>query len=459
MNPFLIRKLIYPAYRALKRDNVLRYRDEMRRVQVFEPSEIREYQWRKLRPLLEHAATRVPYYRKVFRQLGAQPGDFKSLEDISALPVLRKGDIRANVEDLIAEDYPRRHLSYDETGGSTGQNLAFYIDRESSRARLGNNIRMNEWVGIDIGDRWAVLWGVRFRVTRRERMLRALKNWFTNYIVLSTYKMDVDSVRGYLERLRRFKPRVIIAYPSALAHISQVARQQGLEPYSPGVIIVSGETLFEWQRHMIEQAFGATVINHYGSCEFGAVARECSHRKGLHVASDRVLLETLPIANAVAGEDAGEIVMTDLDNYGMPFIRYAIEDYGHVEEGHCACGLNLPRLSSMVGRAYDVIRAPNGNYLGGTFWGHILKANVEKFQIVQEEIDRVSIAVVPDGEFGDDNKSYVLERVREACGDRMRVEFDIRPEIEPTRSGKHRYVISRLESAGGEEADRRKQGV
>jgi phenylacetate-CoA ligase len=142
--------------------------------------------------------------------------------------------------------------------------------------------------------------------------------------------------------------------------------------------------------------------------------------------------------------------MTDLDDFGMPFIRYAIEDYGELDWESCRCGIKLPRLRSMLGRAYDLVRAPNGNVLGGTFWGHMLKENVEKFQVIQDEIDRVRIVIVPEGEFTDANRRAVIERVRAACGPEMKVDFEITSDIETTKSGKHRYVISNLEQRGGD---------
>ncbi len=444
MNPVLIRKFIYPAYRALKRDRVLEYLAEMRRVQVMDPDEIRAFQWAKMKALLEHAALNVPYYRKVFKDLGAEPGDFKSIEDLGSFPVLRKGDVRDNLEDLIAEGYPRSDLTHDETGGSTGRNLFFYIDRASSEARRASNIRMNEWLDVKIGDRWVFLWGVRFRIAGSERVRKAVKNWFTNTTILSAYKMDAASVRRYVEKLRRLKPDVMMGYPSALAHLAETMRDLGLEGVRPGRILVSGETLYEWQRGLIEETFGARVYNHYGCCEFGALARECKARNGLHLACERVLLETLPVAESAQGEQIRELVMTDLDDLGMPFIRYAIEDHGDLDWEACECGLRLPRLRSMLGRAYDLVRAPNGNVLGGTFWGHMLKENVEKFQVIQDEIDRVKIVIVPDGEFGEDNRKKVIERVRAACGEGMRVDFEITDDIPTTPSGKHRYVISNL---------------
>ena len=461
MNPFLLRKIVYPAYRALKRDDVLRKLKEMHRGQTLPADEIRAYQWCKLKRLLEHAATHVPYYRRLFGEIGAEPGDFKDLEDLKSFPLLRKSDIRNNLEDLIAEGYPRGWLRHDETGGSTGVNLSFYIDRASMQARQACLVRMDEWLDIGIGDRTAMLWGVRFRGKKSGRWKAAARNWLTNIHIMSIYKMDAKSVAEYVHRLRRLHPKVIVGYPSALSHMAQVILNSGLEPPRPSVILASGETGFDWQYSIIEQAFGAMVYNHYGSCEFGPVARQCRSRQGLHLACERVLAEIIPTEgvpdSAADGQAArgvtdsgqseegpGELVITDLDNVGMPFIRYAIEDYGTLSWGKCECGLTMPVVGSVIGRTTDIVKAPNGNYLGGTFWGHLLKEGVGKFQVVQDEIDRIKITLIADSDFTDEVRQEALARIHQACGDRMRVEFELVDRIPTTKSGKHRYVISRV---------------
>ena len=446
MNPFLVRRILYPLYRRIKRDRVLAYLREMHRVERLEPAEIRQFQWRKLKRLLEHAAANVPYYRRIFKDLGAEPGDFKSLEDFKSFPILTKRDIKANKQDLIAENYPRKHLQADSTGGSTGENLYFYVDQSSSEARRANNVRMNEWIGIRIGDRVAMLWGTRFDVERSKRIKGAIRNWISNTLLLSAYRMDPSTVDGYVSRLVRFKPDLMIGYPSALSHFAQMILERGDAKLRPRAVLVSGETLYDWQREVIEKAFGAKVYNHYGCREFGAVARECTLRDGLHIAAERVLLEVNRVAESSSGESVTELLVTDLDNFGMPFIRYAIEDVGTITWERCRCGLTLPRLKSAIGRTFDVVRAPNGNFLGGTFWTILLRKveGIDRFQVIQDALDSLTIAVVPAGEFTDEARRYVVEKIHEACGPQMKVRFEIKPSLELTPSAKHRFVISRI---------------
>jgi phenylacetate-CoA ligase len=446
MHPLIVRKVLYPAYRALKRDKVLSHLAEMRRVQYLTPDLIRQYQWDKLKRLLEYASRHVPYYRETFKEAGVSVDDFTGLEDLECLPIVRKQDIKDNADAFVSEVYPRRLLDPDRTSGSTGESLYFFVDRQASEARRANNVRMNEWMDIVIGDKTALLWGTSFDLKETRKVLNALRGWLSNTHLFSAYTMDVTTLSSYLKALRRFRPSLLIGYPSALTHFAQSMLELGQDMIRPKVVQVSGETLYDWQREVLEDAFKADVYDHYGCREFGALARECRMHKGFHIACERVVIEARPAAGAEAREELSELLITDLDNFGMPFIRYAIEDLGTITWDECECGLKLPRLSTTIGRTFDVIRAPNGNYLLGTFWSILLKTvkGVERFQVIQEALDKITIALVPTDEFSDRSRDYVVRKIREACGPEMKIRFEIMPDLAPTAAGKYRFVISKI---------------
>jgi phenylacetate-CoA ligase len=448
MHPALVRKVLYPAYRALRRDCVLAYLADMRRIQVAEPEEIRRYGWGKLCKLLDYAAGHVPYYRDMFSRLGVAPEDIKSESDFARLPILRKRAIQQNPKAFIPDTYPAGWLSADSTGGSTGENLYFNIGREARQAASANAVRMNEWIGIGIGDKIAYLWGTAIDAEKSRSLVNALKIMLSNQMILSAYRMDESSLDAYVGRLKRFKPDLLASYPSALAYFGRAVEEAGMVVPRPKAVLLSGETLYEWQRETIEKTFGARVYDHYGSREFGAIARECNAGHGLHIACERVFVEVVPSDIASTGDDIGEIVITDLDNLGMPFIRYAIEDLGRITWEKCSCGLNLPRLTAAIGRTFDVVRAPNGNALGGTFWTILLRRRkgIERFQVIQEKIDEITIAIRPTADFSNETRNFILAKVREACGPGMRVRFELKPALESTPTGKHRFVISRLKA-------------
>ena len=446
MHPALVRKVIYPLYRAIKRDNVLTHLAEMHRVQSMEPELIRRYQWDKLKPLLVYASQHVPYYRQKFKEAGVSVDGLRGLDDLKHLPVLRKHDIRDNADRLVSEVYPPKLLEPYRTSGSTGQSLYFNVDRQASEARRANNARMNEWMGILIGDRTAQLWGTAFDMKESRRLVNALRNWFSNTFLLSAYRMDVATLRRYLKDLRRFKPQVLMGYPSALTHFAQSMLALDEVMIRPKAMLVSGETLYDWQREILEDAFKADVYDHYGCREFGGLARECRVHNGLHIGCERAVIESRPTPGSGAGEDLSELVITDLDNFGMPLIRYAIDDLGTITWEKCECGLTLPRLATAVGRTLDVVRAPNGNCLLGTFWTILLKTikGVDRFQVIQEKLEEITIALVPTDDFTDESRDYIICKVREACGPDMKIRFEIKPELELTPAGKHRFVISKI---------------
>jgi len=362
------------------------------------------------------------------------------------LPILRKSDISANPERLIADNYPKDKLAPDSTGGSTGENLYFFVGSEADQARRANTIRMNEWNGILIGDKMAMLWGTAFDMERMSKIKNTVKFWLTNQLLLSAYRMGESSMEDYVKRLKRFKPAIVVGYPSAMAHFAESMIDAGLNEIKPKVVLLSGETLYDWQREIVGQAFGVEPYDHYGCREFGAIARECKARQGLHIACERVLLEVSESEKAGDDGDVGELLVTDLDSLGMPFIRYAIEDMGEITWERCECGLGLPRLKTAIGRTFDVVKAPNGNYLGGTFWTILLrkKKGIERFQVIQEELNRITVAITPTSDFSDDTRQYILDKVREACGPDMRVRFELKPDLGSTPTGKHRFVISKL---------------
>jgi phenylacetate-CoA ligase len=451
MNRALVRKILYPAYRALKHDRVYAYLDDMRRIQSLDPEEIRAYNWKKLHTLLDYASRHVPYYRNMFARLGAAPGDIKTEKDLAGLPVLRKRDILADPTAFMAGGYPGHHLREDSTGGSTGEILYFSLGCEARQAASANNIRMNEWIGISVGDKIALLWGTPIGQGAKRRLVDGLRLMFLNHTILSAYKMGETSLQDYARRLTRIKPDLVIGYPSAMAYFAEAAEEAGMDLPRPRAVLLSGETLYRWQRKAIEKAFGVAAYNHYGCREFGAIARECKARQGLHIGWERLLVEAVPSDLAASGDDMGEIVITDLDNIGMPFIRYAIGDMGSITWDRCTCGLCLPRLKTTIGRTFDVVRAPNGNALGGTFWTILLRSRkgVERFQVIQEELDRITIVIAPTADFSDETRRYILDRVRKACGPTMRVRFELRPDLELTPTGKHRFVISKLRAREG----------
>src|SRR3954462_8660690 len=114
----------------------LRYLREFERTQYLSRDELRELQWRRLRRLLAHAYDRCPFYRERFERAGLVPGALCGPEDLRLLPPLEKRDIQEQGGRMLARDWPQSDLLPNQTGGSTGTPVPFFLsrDRKCSRA-------------------------------------------------------------------------------------------------------------------------------------------------------------------------------------------------------------------------------------------------------------------------------------------------------------------------------------
>lgn len=446
MNPVIVKKVLYPAYRFIKQDKILPKLTELEKNQWLSADAIREFQWSKLKKLLAYASEKVPYYTALFFKAGIKPGEINSEEDFRKIPILTKDDIRTKIHELTAPDFNRKLLRPSSTGGSTGENLNFYLDVSRSEYGRASLIRCNRWIGIDIGDREAWLWGSPLDIAKSRKIWSRMIKFFKNDIMLSSYDLSEESLKGYSKKLSKFKPKMITAYPTPMETFATYLLRNQINTIKPKAIVTSAETLFDHQRRVIEYAFDCKVFNRYGSREFGTLAQECE-KHSLHIIADRFYVEFLDNdGSPVRSEETGEIFVTDLDNYGMPFIRYKIGDMGVPSNRKCKCGRGLPLMEKVEGRVYDIIRTVSGQALSGTFWSMLSRAvdGIRQFQVIQEEIEKITFKIVVDDTFRNESLEYLQKKIAEHCGHDFKVDFQIVDNISLTKSGKFRFVISEI---------------
>jgi phenylacetate-CoA ligase len=301
-----------------------------------------------------------------------------------------------------------------------------------------------------MGEKRAYIWGAPMDISKRASIKGEIANWMTNIFFLSAYKLSEESMHEYAIKLRRFKPKLLIGYSSVLALFAEFLQANNITDVSPEAIISSAEVLYPYQRKLIESVFNCKVFNRYGSREVAHIACECDRHNGMHINAERVYIEFLKDDKPVEPGESGEILVTSLDNYGMPFIRYAIGDIGIPSDRICKCGRGLPLMENVEGRSFDIIIGTNGNRLGGTFWTILLRRTVQgikQFQVIQNSKSRLDIKIVKDGSlFNSSCIPKLVEKIKEYCGSDMRVEFHVVNSITPTKSGKHRFVISEIAS-------------
>ena len=153
----------------------------------------------------------------------------------------------------------------------------------------------------------------------------------------------------------------------------------------------------------------------------------------------------------VAPGERGRLLVTDLSNPAMPFIRYEIGDVGAPHAGGaCSCGRGLPRMEMAAGRVTDFLLTPSGGMVSGASLTIYLIANapgVAQAQLVQEVRDRILIRLVPGEGYGDDTHAFFAEQIPGFFGPDMKYDVEEVAEIPSEASGKYRFSICKLDPA------------
>jgi phenylacetate-CoA ligase len=426
---------------------VLRKYRQLEQSQWLAPEQARQQQWVKVKAILEHAYTNVPFYRRRFKETGLNPGDIRSPQDMEAIPPLTRQDLSRNFEELMASNIPRADLHRNATGGSTGEPAVFYNDRNDLDYRSAVVLRDYRWAGLEIGQTHALLWGAAFDLSHHDSVKGRLTNLLLNRHVLPAFDMSQSRLGYYASALLRLKPRVLTGYTSTLELLARYAGAKGIDLRPAGLrgIVSSAETLYQDQRAAIEQAFGCPVFDRYGSREVGCIAHECEQHR-LHINSENLFVEALQGSRSAPAGSYSELALTSLNNYGFPFIRYLIGDAGSLSDETCPCGRGLPILAGLLGRVLDILVTPDGRYLPGEFFPHLIKetGDIERFQVIQKAPDELLMLIQPGQRFRQETVDYILEKTRQAMGETVEVRVELVEGLPALPSGKARVTQSEI---------------
>ena len=328
------------------------------------------------------------------RERQIDPGSLARQRSLEMLPLLDRSTIREQLDRLRATNIASDRFVPNGTGGSTGEPLRFFDDREEAGWSEAAVWRSYRWYGVDVGDRCAYLWGSNFDLTKFQGFSGRLRSRVLNLLMLPAWELSEGHRISFLDAARHFKPRLLVAYAGAIYDWARLLGNDRDPIPGLSAIVVSAETLYDEWRSVIEGCFKVPVYNRYGGRDIKFVAQECPARKGLHINSENVLVEIVRDGRPVPPGELGEIVVTRLDNFAMPFIRYRSGDLGVMASSACECGRSLPLLQKVEGRVQDAIVTSHGRIVSGPFFAHMMKdcPEVKEFQVHQLAMDRLRIA-------------------------------------------------------------------
>jgi phenylacetate-CoA ligase len=440
-----VSRFLFPLHERLKGHDTVHLRHALETTQWWSPRQLAELQLARLRELLQSAYRYVPYYTRVMEEAGVDVASIDSLDALSKLPLLTKGLIRANLEQL--KSTRARGLIRFNTGGSSGEPLIFYIGPERITHDVAAKWRATRWWDVDIGDPEIVLWGSPIELNSQDRF-RAIRDRLLRTTLLPAFNMSPLQLDRFLTEIIKKRPRMLFGYPSALARVARYAGDKGVDVSRLGVRVafVTSECLYADQRRAIETAFGCRVANGYGGRDSGFLAHECP-AGGMHMMAEDVIIEIVDEGGDVLSPGrAGEVVVTHLATRDFPFIRYRTGDVAVVDDRPCSCGRGLPLLREIQGRTTDFITAADGTVMHGLALIYVIRdlPGIKAFKIVQESLTLTRVLLVPEAGFDPDCVETIRGQFKSRLGEPVDIDVKQVNEIPAERSGKYRYVVSRL---------------
>lgn len=405
---------------------------ELQKSQYWSREEIENYQLEKLNDLLIFSKKHSEYYAKSLKGIDlplASIDDFKKI-----IPLIRKGDIIENLDDLKTSKFTENYLH--STSGSSGDPLSTYISGRSEAYRKACVLRFHNSWGINAKDKSVLIWRVHF--SESGSVFSKIKKYMKRRYDINIFSLNEKTIFKYCYDIEKFKPSFIRGYKSGILEFAELMESNNLtfKSFKLKVAIVTGEVLTTQERRTIERILKCKVANEYGSADAGFIGYECD-KGSMHINDESVMIYT---------DSYDSAIVTELHNDSMPYINYLNDDIIQISESYCTCGRTSRLIKNIVGRDSGYILKPDGSKINQfillvIFYEiHTLKDNnpVRKFKVFQSG-NKFRIEIVPLENFNDRCSIYIRKRMVEEIGDSIEVEFKLVEDIPRDKSGKLKY--------------------
>lgn len=407
-----------------------------------------EYQIKQLKQLLNHSYNNVPYYHNLFNEAGFNPDKFKYLDEMAKIPFLTKDIVMNNIEDLKAKNFSEKNFEYSSTGGTTGKQMRFYLQKGFSKAR--------EWAFVSTQwNRMGYDYNKSKRIILRNQVLKEGTLWewdrVHNSLVIDTYHLTDENIKKIIDKINKEKIEFIHTYPSAITIICDFINKTGYGlTYKLKAVLATSENIYNRQREHIESTLKTRLFSFYGHSELCIFAGECEKSTKYHIFSEYGYTELVDSNDKVISEDGviGELVGTSFNNFAMPFIRYRTADYSsYSQEQECECERNYKLLNSVEGRwLQEMIITSQGNKISITAMNmhSNIFDNVKAFQFYQDTPGICIIKLVRKDSFTLYDEKNIYAELKKKLGAYIDLKVEYVNEIPRTIGGKYRFVVQKL---------------
>ena len=393
-------------------------------------------QYENLKKLLKYSVENVAFYQNKSIKLTREP-----YKDIKKFPIIDKSILKEHIDNFIVGD--KRKLLKNVSSGSSGVQISVYENNYEKSYVRALQTMLWEWAGYYIGSKF-----IQLGMTSKRGFVKACKDLLLNTTYTLAYDLDENIVTKLLYRCRKQKNVFFGGYASGLYTFAHIAKKYEIKDVKFKSVISWGDKLFPHYRKLIKEQFDSDVYDVYGCSEGIIISGQCEKFNN-HIITPHVFVELLDDNNnEVEPGEIGNVIVTRLDNFSMPLIRYRVGDLAIKEDPNklCTCGRSFPLLKKIIGRETDIVYTKNNKSLIVHFFTGIFEyyPQIMQFMIVQDKIGVIEVKYIKDKGFEPNILMKIQEDIINKAKDNIEILFTNVNEIAPTKSGKPQIVISNL---------------
>lgn len=326
------------------------------------------------------------FYGKLLSEFSEKDIYQDAVQALKALPIMDKNSVNKNISSIFSPVAGRK-VHRKKTGGSTGNPFYYYVDSEHLSWFWGYiYFFWKKYSGYNPGDPFITIAGNSLRTDKKAYLEKVYHKLQNNYFI----KGDIIGSDISINENKVSKAVLLYGYPSSIVNLLRVKPEFVSLAKNIRAIFTTSEQLLPQTRAIIEKAFSLPVFDMYGANDGGILTCECSEHNGYHINTNNCYVETFENEYGMS-----ELLLTNLNCYSFPLIRYRVGDLGKIQSGICSCGFPSPKIIDLKGRTRDILKLRNGTIVHGSLFNKVFynHTEIDGYKILQKKDHSITLYI------------------------------------------------------------------
>lgn len=369
----------------------------------------------------------------------------KSENEFFNAPIINKEIVKENYDLILNPEFIQQYYN---TSGTTGSGLKYPVCRQFIYTQWAIFWKFRTLFNLTTDSWCAYIIGKSILNSERKKPPYWIKSFFTKQYLFSSCHLNKNTVRLYLEKIKKSKIKWLHGFPSTLNDLADLIEQTNLQKLARdlelSIITTSSETLLEFQKSNIEKIFGCKVKQFYSMTEGVASIYECE-KGSLHVDESFSFVEFLKVEGT---SDEYRVVGSTYFNKAFPLIRYDTGDVVKITYPHakCSCGRNSRIVNEILGREQDFLILKDGTKVGGSGFFFKKAPSVKQAQIIQKEMGEATFYIVKGASYSKEEEQVIIDEITNRLGNNFKFRIIYTDKLVKQKNGKMKFVVNEIDS-------------